>query len=308
VNELAGRSRDILRRGGLRLPLPGEGGTPKRHAMLMQLGREDLSVGRIAEAHTDAIAILAQQGRGGCLEGLYGVWASDGPASRLKATALADGGWCLSGIKQYCSGASFLDAALVTAHAEEGVLLFEVPMHLAAIDVLESTWMSPALADTSTGPVSFNDVVLPATARIGPANWYLQRPGFWHGAIGPAACWAGGALSLIEAAQTLNRKDPHSRAQVGALAAIGWGLRALLDQSGGQIDRDPTDSQGEARKRALMVRHLIERWSTEVLDRFGRATGPQLLALDARVIRQHAALTVYIRQCHAERDLETIAE
>jgi len=58
--------------------------------------------------------------------------------------------------------------------------------------------------------------------------------------------------------------------------------------------------------RALKVRHLIERACTEVLDRFGRATGPQLLAYDAHVARQHVALTLYIRQCHAERDLESI--
>ncbi len=61
-----------------------------------------------------------------------------------------------------------------------------------------------------------------------------------------------------------------------------------------------------ARPRALKVRHLVERWCTEVLDRFGRATGPRLLCFDAQVARQYMALTVYIRQCHAERDLETI--
>jgi hypothetical protein len=59
--------------------------------------------------------------------------------------------------------------------------------------------------------------------------------------------------------------------------------------------------------RALKVRHLIEQASMEVLNRFGRATGPQLLAYDAQIARQHMALTLYIRQCHAERDLETIA-
>jgi hypothetical protein len=38
----------------------------------------------------------------------------------------------------------------------------------------------------------------------------------------------------------------------------------------------------------------------------GRAAGPQLLAYDRQIARQHMALTLYIRQCHAERDLETI--
>jgi hypothetical protein len=86
------------------------------------------------------------------------------------------------------------------------------------------------------------------------------------------------------------------------------GLYALLTESGEEIDRDPLDAHHSGRKRALVVRHLIERWSTEVLDRFGRAIGPQLLAFDQGVIRQYGALAVYIRQCHAERDLVGIAE
>ena len=42
------------------------------------------------------------------------------------------------------------------------------------------------------------------------------------------------------------------------------------------------------------------------MDRFGRASGPQLLAFSDAVARQYGALTLYIRQCHGERDLEAI--
>jgi hypothetical protein len=306
VNELAEQVRMVQVQGGLNLPLPGCGRTADRHRSLVEFGRADLSLARIVEAHTDAIAILAEARHDGHLNALYGVWAADGPQSRVTATALPDGQWQLDGLKQYCSGAPMVDAALVTAHAGEGVLLFEVPLHSSGIKVLPSSWASPAFADTATVPVSFSQAVLPAAALVGDANWYLNRPGFWHGAIGPAACWAGGALSLIDAAVALRRKDPHSRANVGALEAIGWGLQATLDRSGSEIDTDPADEHREARRRALKVRHLIERWSTEVMDRFGRATGPQLLAFNDQVVRQYAALTVYIRQCHGERDLETI--
>ena len=114
-------------------------------------------------------------------------------------------------------------------------------------------------------------------------------------------------MSLIDAATQLHKKDAHSRAQIGALQSIRWGFDAVLAQAGKAIDADPLDNAGDARTRALKVRHLIERWCTEVLDRFGRATGPQLLAFDARVAQQHAALGLYIRQCHAEKDLEEIA-
>jgi hypothetical protein len=55
-----------------------------------------------------------------------------------------------------------------------------------------------------------------------------------------------------------------------------------------------------------MARHLIARMCTDILDRFGRATGPQLLAFDAGAAQRYAELTLYIRQCHAERDLAGI--
>jgi alkylation response protein AidB-like acyl-CoA dehydrogenase len=183
--------------------------------------------------------------------------------------------------------------------------LFDVPLNIPGITLQDSPWASPAFSDTATGPVRFEDVRLPRACAIGGAGWYLERPGFWHGALGPAACWAGGALSLIDAAVKMNRADPHSRAQVGALMALAWGLEAVLVKAGEEIDGQPADGEG-ARKRALKVRHLIERWCTEVLDRFGQATGPQLLAHDPRVVRQYAALALYIRQCHGSRDLEAL--
>jgi hypothetical protein len=292
--------------GELELPLPGRGATPLRHHALKRWGAKDLSLARIAEAHTDALAIMAEAGQSPRPGRLYGVWASDAPTGRLTYRRLVTGDYVLQGTKQFCSGAGLLDAALVTAHGEAGILLLDAALDDFGIRPQPSRWASAAMADTDTVAVDFTDVQVSATRLVGEPNWYLSRPGFWHGAIGPAACWCGGALSLIEAATILARKDPHSRAQVGALQSLGWAMNAFLDRSGEEIDRDPLDKQGEARVRALKVRHLIERACTEVLDRFGRATGPQLLAHDRHVARQHGALTLYIRQCHAERDLETI--
>lgn len=264
-----------------------------------------MSLARIAEAHVDAAAILNECGTETRAGKIYGVWASDGPQSRVVATR-EDGEWRLDGVKQYCSGSSIVDAALVTAHTVEGLVLFDIALDSPGVMPGPSNWANAAFADTATGPVSFTAARVAAKARVGGPGWYLARPGFWHGAVGPAACWAGGAMSLIDAATRSNKKDAHSRAQVGALQSIQWGLDAVLAQAARAIDDDPEDRGGEARTRALKVRHLIERWCTEVLDRFGRATGPQLLAFDEAVGRQHAALAVYIRQCHAERDLETI--
>jgi alkylation response protein AidB-like acyl-CoA dehydrogenase len=305
VPDLALRARGEARAGAWTLPLPGGGATPRRWRALCGFGREDLSLARIAEAHADAIAILAASARMPRVGALYGVWASDGPQSRLQAHR-AGGAWRLDGLKQYCSGAPFVQAALVTAHTDNGLMLFDVALDAPGIAIEASAWANPGMAATATGPVRFHEVRVDAAGTVGGPGWYLHRPGFWHGAIGPAACWAGGALFLIDAARALDRRDPHSRAQRGALEAACWELGTLLDAAGREIDADPDDAGGQARRRALIVRHLIERICTDVLDRFGRATGPQLLAHDARVAQQHAALGLYIRQCHAERDLAEI--
>src|SRR5262249_2183738 len=162
-----------------------------------------------------------------------------------------------------CSGAQLLDAALVTAHEADELLLLNLSLSTQGLTVDASQWVAPAFAETNTASITFDNVQLPETAIVGPANWYLNRPGFWHGALGPAACWAGGAAGLVDAARRLNKRDPHARAQVGALEAAEWGLRAVLEQAAREIDADPADIGGTAQRRALMARHLIERMCTD---------------------------------------------
>jgi alkylation response protein AidB-like acyl-CoA dehydrogenase len=304
---LSDRFRALLRSGALELPAVGRGRTSERHLALRDFGREDLSLARVVEAHTDATAILAEAGRRPRVDALYGVWAADGPKSQLSLVESAGGELILRGVKQYCSGAGFLNAALVTAHHDDDLLLIDVPLADGRITVDTSSWTSPAFAATTTGTATFGDVRITREQIVGGAGWYLQRPGFWHGAVGPAACWAGGAVGLVDAARNARRDNPHGLAHLGALEALSWGMTAVLDRAGREIDADPLDELREGRRRALSARHLIERSCTEVMDRFGRATGPALLAFDPQVAQRYAELTLYVRQCHAERDLQDLA-
>jgi alkylation response protein AidB-like acyl-CoA dehydrogenase len=306
MHDLAARMRVLDRSGKLALPPPGSGSTVQRHQALFEFGRADLALARLAEAHTDAMAIFVEAARIAPVGKLYGVWAADGPMSLLKACRTRDGRMRLDGVKRYCSGAALLDSALVTAREVEDVILLDVPLSAPGLSIDSTEWAAPAFAKTATATVSFDNVVLEESVQLGPPGWYLTRPGFWHGAIGPAACWAGGASGLVDATRKLKRRDPHCRAQLGALEAAEWGLRAVLSQAALEIDADPGDAGHDGQRRALIARHLIERMCTDVLDRFGRATGPQLLAFDAQIAQRYAELTLYIRQCHAERDLACI--
>lgn len=286
------------------LPLPGSGATAARHMILAAIGREDLGTARVAEAHASALAILAEAGRSPRPQALYGLWTADGASTPLRAERIADLGWRLHGLKDYCGGATLVDACLVTAASDVGMLLFDIEMG-DRVQPQPSRWKTHALEDAAVRPVSF-DLVLDADSLIGPPDWFLRRCGYWHGTLGAAACWAGGALSLIDAVRKLQRAEPHARAHLGALEALDWNLRLILQESGREIDADPKDAQGRARVRALMARHLVQRACSETIDRLGRATGTQLLAFDAQVAKQHAALGLWIRECQAERDLEGI--
>jgi hypothetical protein len=298
--------QEMGRNGRWDLPLPGAGQTPRRLLMLSQIARRDLAVGRIAEAHSDALAILAEAGVSPRTDALYGVWSTDDPQDPVRAERIADLGWRLTGVKQSCCGARLVNSALVSAFADDSLMLFDVAMD-EHVRPLPTEWHTPALAETGTAEVAF-DTVIGAERAIATPDWYLRRAGFWNGTVGPAACWAGGAMSLIDAARDFKPKQQHARAHLGAMEAVAWQLGAVLDQCGREIDEDPEDISRRARVRALMVRHLVERACTEVLERFGRATGEHLLAHDETVAKQYAALTLCIRQCQTDRDLETIPD
>jgi alkylation response protein AidB-like acyl-CoA dehydrogenase len=306
ANGTARRFRAIVGGGRADLPAPGSGRTPDRFSALSALAADDLSVARLVEAHADAAAICAEAGHAGLRgEETFAVWASDGPGSRLEAIAVP-GGWCLTGTKRFCSGSTIVDQALVTAHAPDGLRLFTLPLGTEDTHVETGEWATAAFAAVATGTVHVKAVV-PEEAAVGGPGFYLARPGFWHGAVGVAACWAGGAQGLLDRyARHHWRDDPHAIAAFGATQAACWTMRAVLHRAAVEIDGDPLDQYGAGMRRALLVRHIIEQACQDVLARLARAAGPRATAFDPWFAQQSADLAIYLQQCHGERDLEAL--
>jgi hypothetical protein len=287
------------------IPLPGAGNTALRHRRLTEVGREDLSLARLAEAHWDAIAILAEAGRIGQPGAIYGVWASEKPGEALSLNQHGDR-FVIRGRKMFCSGTGLVDRALVTiAHPIQRLVDLDLRANGMAIHFDDSGWKTIAFAETSTATMTLDDALITADDLIGGPGWYLQRPGFWHGACGPAACWAGGAAGLLDYASRQSRRDAHTLAHLGAMHAAVWGMRSYLDAAGHEIDAQTHDRE-MAMIRALAVRHLVEQACTEILRRLPRAFGPHPIAMDEKVVRRYQELDLYLRQSHAERDLELL--
>ncbi|WP_415971261.1 acyl-CoA dehydrogenase family protein [Rhodococcus sp. 077-4] len=291
--------------GRLDLALPGSGYTDLRWQSLAALSRHNTVLGRWSEAHTDAIAILHELDGPSPQRGqIWGVWAAEPPAPILEA-ALKDSGWVLTGTKPWCSGASLCTNALVTARVEGSPRLFAVDLTHPGATPVPDTWHAVGMSESDSGSVEFAGV--PAVAVGGPTE-YLTRPGFWHGAIGVSAAWFGSACAVADTlhAAVRERPDPHRAAHLGAIAAALGAASSALTTAAAEVDADPFDRSGRARTRARIVRAVVEDAATQCIDRVGRALGAGPLCSDAEHAQRVADLTVYLRQSHAERDLEAL--
>ena len=297
-----------LAAGELDLPLPGSGQTALRWHRLAELTQSDVVAGRLAEAHTDAVAILAElRGPDPKPDQLWGVWAAESSEAVLRARGEGDE-VTLDGTKVWCSGAGICTHALVTARldTERGAGhrgLFAVDLSDPRVHPLPSNWRNAGMAESDTRSVQFHSA--PAVA-VGAPGEYLDRPGFWHGAIGVSACWLGGARAV--AAPLYERAgresaDPHTLAHLGAVDAAITAAEATLVSAACQVDADPLDREGRAELIARRTRAVVETAVDEAINRTARALGPGPLVQDARHAGRVADLTIYVRQSHAERDL-----
>jgi alkylation response protein AidB-like acyl-CoA dehydrogenase len=305
VAAIGHRLRRLIEEDFFELPAYGEGQSAHRLLRLSELARADLALARLAEAHLDALTILAEANMHPEPGAAYGVWASEGGA-RLQIHRVG-GGWQLRGRKAFCTGCGIVDRALVTARDEGSTLLVDLDVTRVRGDT--DGWSTDAFAETNTATVEFAGLRVGDAQRVGGPNWYLDRTGFWHGALAPAACWAGGAIGLADhcvAVLVGGEPDGHTSGRLGTLDATAWELSALLRAAGDAIDEDPT------REAAIAIAHrcrtMVERSVSSIVDDAVRAVGPRLLAFDEWAGRRVAELQLYVRQHHDRRDHAALGE
>ena len=285
---------------GRRSDGPGEGTTTDLWETLATLASADLGGARVVEPHLDAVAILRQAGNP-VPDGVWGVFAAEGGGDPLVAT-VGDDGFRLSGTKPWCSLADRLDGALVTAATADGERgLYAVSLRDPGVEIVAGAWHARGLSELPSGPVRFSAV--PATP-VGEPGWYLSRPGFEWGGIGVAACWFGGAVGVARAvhAAAVAKPNPFLLMHLGAIDRGLEDARRALAEAAALVDA----RAGGDRILAKRVRATVASVAEDVIARAGHALGPAPLALDAEHAKRVADLTLYLRQHHAERDLESL--
>jgi hypothetical protein len=302
--------RRLLRDGLDRLPPPAGGATLQRWRALAAVAAHDLPLAKLYEGHTDALAILAEAGQPAPARGLaWGMWAAEAPGARVILESTDDGACMLAGTKAWCSGARALDAGLLTVWRADGAGPFLAAVHLDASGVSfdDGHWQAAGMAASGSVDIRFDRT--PARL-VGGERFYLERPGFWQGGIGIAACWHGGALGLARALHAQARAAGasagwHRLAALGGVDTLLCAQAALLREAARWLDAHP---RADARAWALRTRAAADAGAQEVLRLATRALGATPLCRDAAFARRAADLPVYLRQCHGDRDLAALGE
>ncbi|RKR74844.1 acyl-CoA/acyl-ACP dehydrogenase [Frondihabitans australicus] len=280
-------------------PFVGLGGSLDVWEALATLGAHDLGVARAIEPHVDALTILDQADSSQIRGGTWGVFAAEGPGARLEAVE-GPRGWELRGVKPWCSLASVLSDALVTAWVDESERrLFRVRLGQASVRVSSEPWHARGLQEIPSGSVEFSGA---RAFPVGETGWYLRRPGFTWGGISVAACWFGGAVGLGRALLDASRRPSrHDDAIVlmhlGIVDARLTEARSALAGAAAVVD-----SGHDAVLVGKRVRATVARCAEDVLLHVGHALGPEPLVRDREHAKRAADLEVYLRQHHGERD------
>jgi hypothetical protein len=301
---LGGCLRALVEAGLDRLPLPGSGRTLERFQQLAEVGGHDLGLCKLFEGHTDALAIIEQLGGSPTPGSTWGMWAAEPPQARVKASP-AGHMVALHGRKAWCSGAAVLSHALLTAwDGDDQQQLVAVALDQPGVTVTEQGWQAVGMAATGSVEVLFDGAEAQA---IGNPGDYLQRPGFWQGGIGIAACWYGAARQIADALriQCEQRPEPHALAHLGAVDSALQAAADVLRFSALHIDAHPGDNAELLARRA---RAVVEQSAEQVMREVGRALGAGPFCKDRHFARLSADLPVFLRQSHAERDLAALGQ
>ena len=280
---------------------PGRGATLDLWDALATLAARDVALARAVEPHWDATAILHQADRDAPTGSTWGVFAAEGGFDPLIATTSGDR-WTLSGTKPWCSLAGVLDRALITARTADGDRrLFAIDLHHHGVTVDDAAWIARGLVEIPSAPIRL--AAVPAEP-VGDPGWYLTRPGFEFGAIGVAACWYGGAVRIGRAvhAAAAAKPNPFLLAHLGRIDQLLQDGRRALAEAAALVDGGTADGRILAKR----VRATVAFGAEEILARAAHALGPAPFALDEAYAKRVADLGLYLRQHHAERDLESL--
>lgn len=304
-----------LRRAGiLAVPLPNEAPhlamarADRLAHVLAQLGRGNLSVGRLVEAHINARHLIARFGtpaqRARAMADiqageLFALWVTDPPDHGLRMIRCGNH-IRLEGGKMFCSGAGFATRALLTARDASGDSLMLVVTLNRGERVRPLEAPLQGMRGAVTGAVDFNGCSVAADALLGGPGDYVREPDFSAGAWRGSAVASGALRGLVDLAvatlRALGRADdPHQKARLGQ-AIIAWETSRLWVRQVARLAEDPDTDPATAVAYTGLARIAVETACLDAMRLVQRSLGLGAFRQGAPVERICRDLATYLRQ------------
>jgi alkylation response protein AidB-like acyl-CoA dehydrogenase len=304
---------------------PASGPTPEGAAplctVLRLIGRVSLPLGRLYEGHVNALRLVLRRGtqaqalaaaRDACEGRLFAVWNTDAPGE--PPLRLLHGGRLLDGRKVLCSGAGWVDRALVTARDAEApetpprmVLVASLPRERADL----SRWTAQGMRASATGAVDFRGVEIGRDAvLIGAPGDYGRQPDFSAGAWRFAAVQCGGVEALLggfrdHLRRTGRGSDPHQAARLGLAGIAAETARLWVESAAARAEASGAGEDAVAY--VNLARLAVERAALDVLELAQRSVGLAAFLRPNPLERIARDLATYLRQPAPDRALTEAA-
>lgn len=308
--------------GVLKIVLPGElldfekPDTGALLSLLKEVGKANLSVGRIFEGHVNALYLIHLYGtaiqkiawyhavRHG--NALFGVWN----------TQAANGVWfnedeqglLLKGEKTFCSGVSLVTHALITGNidmgARKGWQMTILDMsRISPEKVDRKSWQTLGMRASGSFTTDFTGYQVEEKELLGLPGDYLGQPYFNGGAIRFAAVQLGGIEAVLEQTKAYLQRmertdDPFQKTRLASMfLAVNTG-NLWLQQAGRNFDEwvGAADRSTELIAFANMTRTIIEEIGINVMQHSNQSVGARGLMSDSPLERLQRDLTFYLRQ------------
>lgn len=285
----------------------------RAHAMaraLRQVGRGDLSIGRLYEGHVNAISLFDWYATSDQHEWLahaldrgawFGVWATEpSPGVRFadqQATSLI-------GEKMFASGAGGIDYALITV-AGEGVarrLVVVRANEKARVDL--SGWRVRGMRASVSGRYSLDGMAVDPLMLLGEPGDYDRDPRFTAGAWRFCAAQLGGiealATEIRSAMPDSAREDPMQRARFAETVVAVRTAGFWVEEAAQRFASGDADAVAVAR----LTRGVVEDAGFVVMEAAARILGTRSAFDGERADKIIRDLSLYLRQAgpHHARD------
>lgn len=284
-----------------------------------RLGQANPSLGRIFEAHVNALDLIGRYGTGGQLEtaarhahagALYALWVTDAPGGGA-CLVEQDDGWGVTGGKWFCSAAGYAHHALITAATPTGTRMLVIPTAPPLVVTAQTVGLAGMRAAT-TGRVDLAGVSVGLDALIGAVGDYLREPVFSAAAWRNYAVILGAVASLIGHCRSELRArgradNPFQRMRFGEAVIAHETGRLWLREAALRAEA-ATGSGADAVAYVNLARIAAETACLEAIRLVQRSLGIAAFIAGGPAERIARDLAAYLRQPAPDEALDKAAD